>query len=110
LTSIFCPIRVDLKLDLTITFTSIFPLPVSLTSGMTLNGRLISLVVLYFISLKKKNLLEGLMRVEIKLSSESMKFIYLEFTIWRNKTNGVIRFKFTQFNTLMELDIIDGDR
>lgn len=54
LTSIFCPIRVDLKFDLTMTFTSILPLPVSLTSGMTLNGRLMSLVVLYFINFYKK--------------------------------------------------------
>lgn len=50
LTSIFCPISVDLKFDLTITLTSILPFPVSLTSGMTRKGRLISLVVRYLIS------------------------------------------------------------
>ncbi len=49
-TSIFCPINVPLKFDFNMTLTSIFPFPVSLTIGMTRNGRLMSLVVRYFIS------------------------------------------------------------
>ena len=46
-TSIFCPNIDCLKLDLITTFTSILDLPTSRTNGMTLNGKLMSLVVRY---------------------------------------------------------------
>ncbi len=50
LTSIFCANKEALKLDLMTTLTSNLVLPTSLTSGMTLKGREMSLVVRYRMS------------------------------------------------------------
>ena len=52
-TSIFCPNTDGLKLDFRTTLTSILDRPTSRTNGMTLNGKLMSLVVRYLTRARK---------------------------------------------------------
>ena len=38
-----------------------------------------------------------------------LKIVYFKLAIWWYKANGMIRFEFAQFDTLMKLNVVNGD-
>lgn len=90
------------KLALTLILYSTRVLPISVTTGCTLNGRFTLSVVRYLMY----NWLVLTTRASTKLEDLLHQF---EFSIGRYKTNGSIIIKFTQLDTLVELTIINLD-
>lgn len=79
ITSIFCPNIDCLKLDLITTFTSILDLPTSLTKGMTLNGKLMSLVVRYLMVEYAKNNHLFTFNYRLTIKTGTFRFYTLQF-------------------------------